>query len=223
MPFPRSRIVRVPRSPGSLVLGLVLGGLLLLGCHRQQADSDQTFPRAQTVYVGGFQWGQPSTFNPLASAPDWPVNPGNALNLFYEALLVFNTLTGEMQPLLAQSYRVLPEAIEVTLQPLARFSDGSPVTSQDVKYTFDLGRDHKSLRVATVWPFLRQVEAGPEGRVRFELNPERRNPLVVLDSLQETYILPRHVIEPLLASVKGDINAFTKLKFDQHSVGSGAL
>ena len=44
-----------------------------------------------------------ATFNPLASAPDWPVNAGNALNLFYEELLVFNTLTGEMQPLLAQS------------------------------------------------------------------------------------------------------------------------
>jgi len=212
MPFRSSRII---------LLLLLLVWLTLSGCRRQQGDGGETFPRAQTVYVGGFQWGQPSSFNPLASAPDWPCNPGNALNLFYETLLVFNTLTGEMQPLLAQSYRVLPEAVEVTLQPGARFSDGTPVTPEDVKYSFDLGRDNKSLRVATVWPFLREIAAQPDGRVRFVLNAQRKNPLVVLDALQETYILPRHVIEPLLASVAGDMNEFTKLKFDQKSVGSG--
>jgi len=202
-------------------LGLLSGWLLLAGCRRQSGDSDQTFPRDQTVYVGGFQWGQPSSFNPLASAPDWPCNAGNAQNLFYEPLLIFNTLTGEMQPLLAQSYQLLPEAIELRLQPRARFSDGTPVTPEDVKYSFDLGRDYKGLRVATVWPFLHEIETGPDGLVRFVLNPVRKNPLVVLDALQETYIVPRHVIEPLLAGVKGDMTEFTKLKFDQKSVGSG--
>ncbi|MEO8177745.1 MAG: ABC transporter substrate-binding protein [Deltaproteobacteria bacterium] len=200
---------------------MLLGGLGLSSCRRQQGDGDEAFPRDQTVYVGGFQWGQPSSFNPLASAPDWPVNAGNAQNLFYETLLVFNTLTGQMEPLLAQSYQVLPGAIEVTLQPGACFSDGTRVTPEDVKYSFDLGRDYKSLRVATVWPFLRDIEAHPDGRVRFVLNPARKNPLVVLDALQEVYILPRHVIAPLLASVKGDMNEFTRLKFDQKSVGSG--
>jgi peptide/nickel transport system substrate-binding protein len=209
------------RSSRTLLLVLLLGGLGLSSCRRQQGDGDESFPRDQTVYVGGFQWGQPSSFNPLASAPDWPVNAGNAQNLFYETLLVFNTLTGQMEPLLAQSYQVLPGAVEVTLQPGARFSDGTRVTPEDVKYSFDLGRDYKSLRVATVWPFLREVEAHPDGRVRFVLNAARKNPLVVLDALQEVYILPRHVIAPLLASVKGDMNEFTRLKFDQKSVGSG--
>lgn len=212
MPFRSSRIV---------VLVLLLGWLLPSGCRRKQGDGDETFPRNQTVYVGGFQWGQPSSFNPLASSPDWPVNPGNALNLFYETLLVFNTLTGGMEPLLAQAYQVSADAVEVTLQSGARFSDGSQVTPEDVKYSFDLGRDFKSLRTATVWPFLSEIEAHPDGRVRFVLNQARRNPLVVLDALQETYILPRHVIEPLLASVKGDMGEFTRLKFDQKSVGSG--
>jgi peptide/nickel transport system substrate-binding protein len=210
--------------PRSLrVLAGLLGAVLAVaGCRRSQGEqSDTTFPRDQTVYVGGFQWGQPNSFNPLASTPDWPCTPNNSLNLFYETLLVFNTLTGGMEPLLAQGYQVLPDAVEVTLQPAARFIDGTPVTAQDVKYSFDLGRDYKSLRVATVWPFLHEIEAKPDGRVRFVLNPARKNPLVVLDSLQETYILPRHVIEPLLASVKGDMNEFTKLPFGEHSVGTG--
>lgn len=173
------------------------------------------------MYVGGFQWGQPSTFNPLAAYPDWPVNTQNAQNLFYETLLVFNTLSGEMQPLLAQSYSVTPGEIDVVLQPSARFSDGSAVTPADVKYTFDLGSKYKSLRVATVWPYLEEVQVGIDGRVHFILNRKRYNPLIVLDSLQETLILPRHVIEPLLASAGGDMNQFTKLKFDDGSFGSG--
>lgn len=210
----------VPLRRLRILLG-VLVGCLGWGCRPAPGGSDQTFPREQTVYVGGFQWGQPSSFNPLASSPDWPVHPGNSLNLFYETLLVFNTLTGEMQPQLAQSYRVLPDAIEVTLQPTAKFSDGTRVTAEDVKYSFDLGRDHKSLRTATVWPFLQRVEALSDGRARFVLEPARKNPLMVLDALQEVYVLPRHAIEPLLASVNGNISEFTKLKFDVRSVGSG--
>ncbi len=199
-------------------LALELGALA--GCRGKSGEGD-SFPRAETLYVGGFQWAQPSSFNPLASTPDWPVNAQNAQNLFYETLLVFNTLTGDMQPLLAESYAVEPEAIRVSLQPLARFSDGTPVLAEDVKYTFELGRRHKNLRVATVWPFLEDVRIDDERRVTFVLNQKRKNPLVVLDSLQETHILPRHVFEPLFAAAGGDVNEFTKLRFDDRPVLSG--
>ncbi len=219
MPLPRLQSVRV--------LAFVVWAAVV-GCRRGAEGDDSTFPREQTVYVGGFQWAQPSSFNPLASTPDWPVNPLTAQNLFYETLLVFNTLTGEMQPLLAESFKVGRESVEVVLQPSARFSDGTRVTAHDVKYTFDLGKRHKSLRVATVWPFLDEVQIfdemqGSEGgeRVVFVLNQKRRNALVVLDSLQETHILPEHVVEPLLAAAGGDINQFTKLKFDDRPVGTG--
>ena len=73
----------------------------------------------------------------------------------------------------------------------------------------------------TAWPFLSEVRASADGRsVVFLFNPRRKNPLVVLDSLQEIPILPRHVIEPLLAASGGDINQFTKLKFEV-PVGTG--
>jgi hypothetical protein len=74
---------------GAKLSSYVLVALALLGC----SASSPAVPPAreaskadQTVYVGGFQWGQPSSFNPLASAPDWPCNAGNAQNLFYEPL-----------------------------------------------------------------------------------------------------------------------------------------
>jgi peptide/nickel transport system substrate-binding protein len=200
-----------------LVSVLVLGAV---ACRRPVA-ADEGFPRSETLYMGGFEWAQPSSFNPLAAAPSWPVNLHTAQNLFYEPLLLFDPLKGEMAPLLAESYVMRDDAIEVVLQPAARFADGASVTGEDVEYTFELGIKYKELRVATAWPFLSEVRASADGRrVEFVFNPSRKNPLVVLDALQETPILPRHVIEPLLAQSGGDMSQFTKLKFEV-PVGTG--
>jgi peptide/nickel transport system substrate-binding protein len=199
---------------------LALCALCALSC-RKPVRADEGFPRSETLYIGGFQWWQPSTFNPLEQSPPWPMNLHTGQNLFYEPLLQFNGLSGQMEPLLAESYSVSDEAIVVVLQPTARFADGQLMTADDVVYTFELGVRYKSLRVATAWPFLSGVRASADGkRVEFVLNPQRRNPLVVLDSLQEIPIVPRHVIEPLLAASGGDLNQFTKLKFEV-PVGTG--
>jgi peptide/nickel transport system substrate-binding protein len=99
-------------------------------------DKSQTsgdFPRNQTLYVGGYQFNEPASFNPLTSAPDWPIQPHNALNLMYETLLVFNTITGKMQQLLAESYQVNTDSVDVVVHDEARFSDGKSVTAEDVK------------------------------------------------------------------------------------------
>ena len=221
-------------------LGLALG---LAGCkpHQDSASGDpsgsaaSSFPRNETFYVGGLQWGEPSSFNPLLSSPAWPLPSGEGTyNLLYETLLTYNPSAGEMRPLLAESHTVTEDAIEVVLNPAARWNDGKPVTGWDVKYTFDLGKTYKGLRIAPRWSYLSEIvlvdevagsETGNNGvyprRIRFVLNKDRRNPLVVLDTLQETAILPKHIIEPLLASVHGDMDEFTKLKFDHDTVTSG--
>src|SRR5690606_15455488 len=100
--------------------------LCAIAC-RRPVQADEGFPRDQTLYVGGFQWSQPSTFNPLDQSPSWPLNPHTGQNLFYEPLLLFNASSGEIEPMLARSYAVRDDAVEVELQPAARFADGSPV------------------------------------------------------------------------------------------------
>ena len=206
---------------------------LLPHCHPQHSGGATAFPRSETLYIGGLQWGEPTSFNPLLSSPAWPVPNGEqTYNLLYEPLLSYNSETGKMQPLLAESYTVTDDAIEVVLNPAARWSDGQPVTALDVKYTFELGKSYKSLRVSPRWSFIREIRLNapvePDGgvspyprRVAFVLASERRNPLAVLDALQETVILPQHIIEPLLVQAHGDLDEFTKLKFDQDPVGSG--
>jgi peptide/nickel transport system substrate-binding protein len=195
------------------------------GCKPDPAsDSSGSFPRAETLYVGGRQWGEPSSFNPLISSPDWPVN---GTNLLYEYLLLYDPQSGKMQPLLAESFEVRQDEIEVVINAAARWSDGKPVTGADVKYTYDLGQKYKGVPHAPIWKYITEVKLPDEGKapyprhVVFALDKQRNNPLVVLDSLTETRIIPRHVVEPMLAQVNGDINEFDKLKFDRQPVVSG--
>lgn len=232
-----SNSVRVLRRFGrglrASALGLALLSFADCRSSTSKDDASEGFPRAETFYVAGWQWGEPSSFNPLLSNPDWPVS---TMNLIYETLLMYNSLTGKMEPLLAQGYEVHDDSIEVTLNPAARWNDGKPVTGWDVVYTFELGQKYKSLNIAPIWQYLTSVKTyGEDGqeakaitggdkyprRVVFTLNKEKKNPLVVLDALQAQRIIPQHVIAPMLGQLNDDLDAFNKLKFDKDVVSSG--
>jgi peptide/nickel transport system substrate-binding protein len=202
-------------------------------CKPRSGDDGGGLPRSETLYLAGRQWGEPVSFNPLFSTPDWPIN---GLNLMYETALLFNPATGKMEPLLAESFERTETSLFITLNPKARWSDGKPVTGWDVKFSYDLGKKYKSLPVAPIWQYLTEVrlydgagkpvEDKPSDtpdyprRVEFVLDKEKLNPLVVMDNLQETRMVPRHVIEPLLAKA-GSIDEFLRLKLDKEPVVSG--
>ncbi len=208
-------------------------GMSAGACKRPARDDSGGLPRAETLYLAGRQWGEPSSFNPLTSNPSWPVS---GINLMYETLLLYNPQSGKMEPLLAESFVQRDTSIEVTLNAAARWSDGRPVTGWDVKYSFDLGDKDRSLPMGPVWQYLSEVKLlGADGspvadtpretpdyprRLEFVLNKEKLNPLVVLDALQDVRIVPRHVVE---AEIKrqGSVDQFTKLKLDDKPVISG--
>src|SRR5580693_2363852 len=99
-----------------LLRALAMGGgaCLLVQC-RAQDSSTSTFPRSEKLYVGGLQWGEPVSFNPLLSSPAWPLPNGDqTFNLLYEPLFSYNSETGKMAPLLGESYTVNEDAITVT-------------------------------------------------------------------------------------------------------------
>ncbi|MFO7179201.1 MAG: ABC transporter substrate-binding protein [Pseudomonadota bacterium] len=233
---PRER-ARAPRAIPSRVRALAAMLLLLVlpQCRKPaeaSSSSASTFPRNETLFVAGRQWGEPSSFNPLLPSPDWPAKDG--VKLVYETLLFYNMLTGKLEPLLAESYTVREDAIEIVLHANARWSDGQPLTGYDVKYTYDLGRKYKSIPLAPVWTYLEDVRlpevdegtvppGGHPRKVLFVLNKQQRNPLVVLDGFEEYRIVPRHVIEPMLQRVNGDMNELLKVKFQkpEEAIGSG--
>jgi len=79
---------------------------------------------------------EPKTFNPLAVADD---SSETVRYLTGGVLLRLNRETQKLEPGLASSWTVSKDGrtITFTLRPAIFFSDGTPFTAQDVKYTMD--------------------------------------------------------------------------------------
>jgi ABC-type transport system substrate-binding protein len=96
-------------------------------------------PRNQTVVLGwGVSAGSPiGVTNPWA-LPGYTHQEGNAL--MWEPLMYFAIFKGEYVPWLADSMEYTDDtftALEIKLNPMAKWSDGVQVTANDVKFTFD--------------------------------------------------------------------------------------
>jgi peptide/nickel transport system substrate-binding protein len=216
-----------------------LAVFLVMGCGGNKQQSEQTkstpqnaeFPREKTLYLGGDQWGDPNTFNPLCDWPAWPIRGKD--NIMYEPLMTFNSLKGEMEPLLGHSLEKTPDVISVILDSRAKWSDGTPVSAEDVVFTFEIGLKFKSAPTAylkdlisgiTVTKVPDPVTGGKTQADKINLlvnKKERNNPLSVLDQLQAIRILPKHVIDPMLQKLNNDLSAFQKEKMDKNPVVSG--
>jgi len=221
------------RPFATAIIALACVAAPLLGCRKHKTPVPESsssgapspvaataFARNETLYVGGRQWGDPSSFNPLAGWQDWPVND---MNLIYETLLMYDPLAGKLVPLLAESYTVSDDSIDLVINAAAKWSDGQPLTAEDVKYTFDLGKQFKSLLMSPLWTggYITDVKLGEPRHVTFVLDPKKKNGLPVLDACVEIRIVPKHVIEPMLKAAADNIDDFLKQKFDKDPIGSG--
>ena len=103
-------------------------------------------PRTETLYFAGQQWGTVNSWSPIGS------NQNNAMavtgkaagsrTLMFETLYMYNPLDGSLTGLLADGdYQWNADQTEMTvkIKPAAKWSDGTPVTANDVKRTFDIG------------------------------------------------------------------------------------
>lgn len=155
-------------------------------------------PREQTLYLVGYQWGEPYTFNPLNGWPAWPTRP--EFNLMYEPLLTYNTLSGKLEPLLGALYKADNDVVEVRLNPKATWSDGKPLTAEDVLFTYNLNMQNFDTPCNFyVQGYIKSVttrrEAGLEV-VSFHVDKEgQNNPRELYNALTNCPIYPKHVFE----------------------------
>ena len=99
-------------------------------------------PRTETLYFNGQQWGPVVCWNPYST------NCNNAMAIYardnsrvtmFETPYLYNMLDGKQYPLLADGDYVWNDAhTELTfkIKPVAKWSDGTPVTAEDVAYTW---------------------------------------------------------------------------------------
>jgi peptide/nickel transport system substrate-binding protein len=143
---------------------------------------------------------EPKTFNYLISTESPSV-----FGFIYEGLITENGLTGEIEPALAESWEVSEDAqrIVFTLREGLQWSDGAPLTADDVVFTYnelyfneDIPtsiRDVLRIGQAGVLPTVRKLD-----QRRIEVtSPEPFAPLLRSMSL---YILPAHSLRELVTT-----------------------
>lgn len=94
-------------------------------------------PRNQTLVLGWSVTSPVGVTNPWA-VPGYTHQEGNVF--MWEPLMYFGIFKGEYIPWLAESMEYTsPDftSLQIKINPKAKWSDGTPVTSADVKYTFD--------------------------------------------------------------------------------------
>jgi peptide/nickel transport system substrate-binding protein len=180
--------------------------IFLLGCsaNKQENKSDKRIadslglvdvPREKTLYVGGFQWGAATTFNPLAVTPAWPVT-GN-INLIYQALFGYDMLSGQLKPVLGKSYKLNGKMLHVELFEQAKWQNGDNLTSDDVVYSYNLHKNYATNFSFGIGNFISEVKTDGRHSVLIILNDKEFNPLVVFDIISTVQILPEKIFKKL--------------------------
>lgn len=141
------------------------------------------------AYMGPY----PKSFNYYL---DQNVMSAELFGQFYETLMTQHPVTLEMEPLLAAQC-VLGDDLKTftfMMNPQARWSDGRPVTAEDVRWTFEAVMDPKHLTGPHKIPLERfePPEVLDEQTIRFVAKEEHWQNLLALAGLQ---VLPRHAFE----------------------------
>jgi peptide/nickel transport system substrate-binding protein len=101
-------------------------------------------PRNETIFISGAAWGPASTWNPFQ--PGNLANTSGTVGLVYETLFGFDPLSGKLFPWLADSGTWKDDSTyDLTLKSGLTWSDGQPLTADDVAYTFGLGKTDTAL------------------------------------------------------------------------------
>ncbi|MCZ8513635.1 ABC transporter substrate-binding protein [Paenibacillus filicis] len=185
----------------------------------QTGDAKAT-PRNETLYINGLQWGAPTNFNLISGNPAFPINYGNSRELIYETLFMINQLDGKLEPLLGTKYSWTDDStLRVELNKDAKWSDGKPFTSDDVVYTYQLGKKY-AINWSSTWTYLEDVTADGPNAVNIKLSKANPNKLTVLDSIELIPMLPKHIWEAIEKKNNNDLASIRK-EMNDNPVGTG--
>lgn len=133
-------------------------------------DDNAEFPRSETLYTTGTQWGPYANFNPIAGG-----GQATGVNgLMYETLFVFDPHTAQLEPWLAESGEwVEDDVYELRLRQGVTWQDGEPFTADDVVFTLNL-RDIPEVPYSQLAEWVETVEAVDDHTVRVTFSDPRR-------------------------------------------------
>jgi peptide/nickel transport system substrate-binding protein len=172
-------------------------------------------PRNETLYYGGLQWGAINGWNPLSddmnNAMAITQTDGGSRTPMFESLYMYNMLDGSMVPLIADGPYAWNDAMTemtVKIKSAAKWSDGSPITADDVAYTFATNAKIENAQGKQLRDYIETVEAVDAQTVliKAKLNAEGKanNPLIVVSYLGRCYVLNKAWIQTVEARCNND-------------------
>lgn len=211
----KKAIHKVP-NPGPFKL-VTLG---LDPAEKNRKEAEYWVARGQPGQSGGVMTvssfgGGPKTFNFWAHEDAESAGIGL---LMFERLVEVDAWTGKMVPRLAKSIKTNKDHTEydITLRKGLRWSDGKPITADDVLFTFDTvirrGFGSTSTRdTLTVYGKYPSITKVDDLTVRFKTT---RPFAPFLTCLANAPIAPKHVIEPITRRPMDEFHGFWSVNVD---------
>jgi peptide/nickel transport system substrate-binding protein len=155
---------------------------------------------------------EPSTLNPVLDTADAYTQRICMRNVF-ETLLEFDNRSLQPKPALAEKWDISGDHLKYTfyLKKGVTFSDGTPLTAHDVKFTFDAIQDPKNETkdIANYFQDITSTEATDDHTIVFSCSKPYFRHLVMIGDVP---IFPKHLYS------QGNFNTH---EFNRKPVGSG--
>ena len=157
------------------------------------ATDATVYPREQTLYTSGKQWGPPSTWNPMD-----PNSAMGVVGLQYETLFLYDPIKDAYTPWLASNnvsdgWNSDKTEYTITVRDGVTWSDGSPFTADDVAFTINMAQN--TAIGSNLFTFVDSAAvSGKTVVVKFKANPAYQE---WMQWLYNTPIVPKAIWEPL--------------------------
>ncbi len=158
-------------------------------------------PRNETLYFNGQQWNAVVGWNPYSSSMNNAMalaQQDNARVIMFETPYLYNMLDGKVYPLLADGpYEWDAGQTQITfkLKKAAHWSDGTPVTAEDVAYTWTSNVKYSTNAGNNFKDYIDAVEAVDAQTVavkaKLGANGKALNPLQVAAYLSGNYVIQK--------------------------------
>jgi len=183
----------------------------------EEAADPNSLPRNETLYFNGQQWGTVVGWNPYSNSNNNAMavaQQDNARVTMFETPYLYNMLDGQVYPLLADGdYQWNDARTEITfkVKEAAHWSDGTPVTAEDVAYTWATHVKYNTPTGAANIDYIEDIVAADDMTVviKAKLNDDGAavNPLLVEAYVSTNYVIQKAWTEVLEDRVGGDATA----------------